>query len=231
MSYREIVETVGNYRAVIELDEQASEPDYDGQGVVILCTPNRHGSGYDTELKAYDGGVVRIRSKHLNSVRDPALLAWQSEADKLEGALSAALYHEDIRDLDSRFTERYLRTYYGVVTFAEMGWGSDRLIVLVTAAMLERWGAGTGVDVTATAEQTLTDWQAYAAGDVWGVIIEERVCRHLTVTHADGTVTEDDDDEWAEVADGATWGHYGTTYAEEAAREALAPYRTVEVPS
>lgn len=216
MPHREIVETRGDYRAVIEVDEIPDEPDWDGQSYIIQV-----GDDY--------GDYPRIDIRHVDSVKDNAE---HREAEVIAHALGKAWdrrgyfgrKHRDRRSgMDWELTERYLRTFFDVVSFDHMPWDRDGHLVAVTTKQLAAsWGFDDPTadnfreHVPPSAEQALTEWRLYGEGDVWIIGVEKRVVWH-----------RDDDPEqtretWEWVEDSPVGGFYGSQYAIEEVKGMLA---------
>lgn len=187
MSHSEIVETRGDYRAKIVVDESPGEPDYDGQGAIIQCsarsghwgTTLRSNDGFSHLLPLDASGIVNPPNPteeqiaaHIENRK--TLNGWFREADALSDAVAHALNHASERGLDEwTFVERYLRAFHGVVSFDRIDWDRDTLVNVVTRDMAERWGCPEDM-WAGLAGQALRLWRSYGEGDCWFVQIEKR---------------------------------------------------------
>lgn len=189
----DVLETRGDYRVRVILDECGEKPYNDGGGAV-----------YDL-----DYGRFRWRATLLGSCSS-------NHGADLGPAIAAAWERWSDRDM----LTRYLRAFYDVagVTFADVGdW---QLVALVTHAdMRECWGFP---DVAAYRQRTgrenpagglLDEWQAWALGDVWGYVVEKRA-RYANVADPADVL-----DRWREVD--SCWGFYGREYVDSEALAAL----------
>jgi hypothetical protein len=112
--------------------------------------------------------------------------------------------------------ERYLRIFHGTTVFSEYNTNRSRefgYIGFDTAV----WRESMGVSPEQLKEENiLSEVEAWASGDVWGVSVEKLV----------SWSTEDEDyddfDDWEEVPDTAVWGWYGHAWAEQEAKAELA---------
>lgn len=191
MSYEEIVETAGDYRAKIVVDEDAQKPEWDGMVPILQIDSRGYGSYF---------------AEAFNEQAEPYVDAFNRLSDLVAG--NGYIYEN---------FERYMRIFHGSVNVDSYNVGTVREYGYVgfdTAEWREKMGC--------TAEQMkdekiLYDLEAWASGDVWGVVIEKRV----------KWSTDDDDfedmDTWELVE--SVWGYYGHKYAEESAREQLDFYK------
>lgn len=205
MTYTDIVETRGAYRAVITLDESPHRPDGDFFGTVVwLDDRGRH-----TEVLAHAYG------------QDAA-------AERFASALDYAWNH--FRDME--LVSRYLRICFDVMDVDYFDTDDAKFVNVVTRADLVMWGwdpddraswpqhdDGTPYRPT---ENNLDETRAWADGDVWGISVEKCV----TWTTDDAEL--DDQNTWEELPDSAVWGHFGEKYAREAALDALEEYAPTE---
>jgi hypothetical protein len=199
MAYSEVVEEQGKFRAIIEVDESPSEPDWDGQAAVLSLNTQHY--SYDVEAK-------------------------NSAGEGFDDALRR--FYETTGDAMETF-ERYLRIFHGTKAFSviEADYRSTdyTYIAFDTAKLREEWGNTDAFLDQLEAEGKLdtlckTDldaWYAWATGDVWGVRVERST--GFVKTWEDGSV--EDGREWVTVEDTEVWGYYGQDDAEEQAREAL----------
>lgn len=200
MSHQEIVETRGQYRAVIEIEEgPPGRPDGDFFGTVIWLDDQ---TGKHTEVFAH---------------------AFQQEraAEGFAESLSHAWQH--YRDME--LVERYMRMFHGVVGFDYLDRPDSKFVNIVTRADLEIWGwdpddpsswpkhdDGTTYHPQ---EGNLKETEAWADGDVWGVRVEKNV------TWSTDDEDYDDHDSWELVPDTDVWGYFGEDNARDAVTWAL----------
>jgi hypothetical protein len=205
MAWSEVVEEQGKFRAVIEIDESPSEPDWDGQAAVMA----------------------------LGGRNDSTVEAKNSAAEEFESALGRFAEQYTDRKAVELF-ERWLRIYHGTRSFSVKfcnGRDTDyNYLSFDTAKLREEWGLIDGWDEGKDAkdvENTLSKcdldaWYAWATGDVWGIRVERST--GFVKTWEDGTV--EDGREWVTVEDTEVWGYYGRDDAEEQARETLKVHAT-----
>lgn len=187
--YEEIVETVGDYRAKIVIDRDAEKPDYFGSVPVLQI---------DT---GYYGGMTA------EAFNDQAR-GFEDAFNRLSDLVNGNGYTYEV-------FERYLRIFHGTTVIDSYNIGVTReygYIGFDTA----QWRDEVGADPERLKEERiLSEVEAWASGDVWGVVIEKRVKWSTDDEDYEDTET------WEEVEDGACWGYYGQSYAEETAREEL----------
>lgn len=197
MGEREVIETRGDFRAVIERDESPEAPDFEQQCAVIRFDVTRH--SVDVEPKT------------------PAAEAFKDAA--------ARIFERYRYGVAPRYFERYLRMFHGTRDFRTFGYSympdSAVYAAFDTAAMREEWGCAE--DYAEAAGGDAEAWQAYIDGDVYSVGVERRVIVHSVREYPDGTEKTVDSEEW-EDADFFTGGFYGEDAAKEYAREALEGY-------
>ena len=197
----EVLETRGDYRVTLTNDEWADGPDGDGQG-----------------------------STYSMSTRRPSLFALVHKGAGPTGFGPGSPFHlaEVMRNAWDRFQdidtlERYLRMFHGVVGFDSFDTQDEKYVNVVTREDLTEWGFSSLEDYRARADWddpshgNLTEWRAYAEGDVWSYAVERR--EHWT------SDTGKTHDTWETVD--SCGGFYGRQYAEEAALEALGAYAEV----
>lgn len=192
-SYLDIVEERDGYRVRLEIDQDAQEP-YDDGAVPTL----RIGGDY------YGGGDAEA----FNKQAEPYVRAFNRFGD-------VAGTNAQQREIFAR----YVRIFHDAIKVQEYNTGVSReygYIGFDTAAWREEVGAP--VDRLKD-EDYLSEVRAWAEGDVYGVIVEKQL--HYTKTYAEDPTYSEEDAEWVEVEDGSVWGHYGRSWAEQAAREAL----------
>lgn len=208
MTYRELVEETETHRAFIVADPYPEEPDWDGQAHILYLDPRCHAS-------YCDAGTVSVR--HADYGRS-------GEAEDLASALQHAFHRHPCDGPDWELAERYLRAFYGAVSFDYMSWGDGALVFVVTHGLAYAWGCPTEL-AHETAGAAMQAWTQYAEGDVWGAVVEQLFHEHVERTSAYWGLTEEKDrDVWDEVE--SVWGYYGIEYAQEQAREMLAAYAT-----
>lgn len=199
MSHSETVETRGDYRVRIEIENAPDEPYDDGGSPIIRLYRRGYGD--------YQAEQVGSTSYVLDSVILEAAARWAKEPDVFE---------------------RYCRIFHGARSFEWRDSGDSRDYIYVTldpADWREKMGlTDEWLDAHPDVKTTnLTEWNAYCDGDVYGVIVEKRVT--WTREHddeIDGTDGDPSMDDWQEVS--AVWGYYGEEYATEVAREQLDAY-------
>lgn len=200
MAHSEVVEEQGQFRAIIEIDESPSEPDWDGQAAVLSLYTQHYSN--DVEAK-------------------------NSAAEDFEQALRVFSEHYRLDKALETF-ERYVRIFHGTISFnvnkANYHDTDYTYIAFDTAKLREEWGhttesveAMTPEELSNLSKVDLDAWYAWATGDVWGVRVERST--GFVKTWEDGTV--EDGREWLTVEDTNVWGYYGQDDAEEQAKEAL----------
>jgi hypothetical protein len=198
---REVIETRGDYRAVIIRDDYPDPPDWGSQAGVIRF--------------AYEYGRTEVDSM------TPA-------AEEYGLAASRFIDHYGMSDGMAVF-ERYLRIFHGATDVRSVTSSWDRsyvvYMVFATSEMLEEWGCSPEYAPTA-AEGTADEWQAYIDGDVYGIAVEKHVAYATTYSDGRETVTGT---VWDPIVDTEVWGHYGEEYARSEALLALDDYATKEV--
>jgi hypothetical protein len=194
---REVIETRGDYRAVIIREEGAHEPDSDFQAAVLSFD----GSRWSTHIVA-----------HTDAGKD-----FESAARRFTEQFGMS---DGITIL-----ERYARIFHGTRDFRDFGYSYSqdnvRYVVFDSAAMREAWE----YDGDEGAKGDAIEWQAYIDGDVYGVGVER--ARHWvsTTLYEDGdpeVITRGVS--WEETEDGFVWGYYGREYAESEALSQLDSY-------
>jgi hypothetical protein len=145
--YEEIVETFGDYRAVIKLDTDAQEPYNDGATPIFrLEASNEWYRGYSAEAFNLQA------SPYLDAFR-----RFENSGNHLE------------------IFERYLRIFHGTIKVQQWNVGIDRewgYLAFDTAAWREEVGAPLK---SLEKEDYLSEVRSWAEGDVWGVGVEKRV--------------------------------------------------------
>jgi hypothetical protein len=194
---RETVKTAGDYRAVIIRDEYGDAPDGDWQAAVIRLDYSGY---YEADAKTEAAG-------------------------DFEDAAKRFMEYYGMRKGMAVF-QRYLTIFQGTNDYREFSYSyspdSAVYVAFDTAELRKLWGCAD--DRTDGAEGTAAEWQAYIDGDVYGVALERRVTvASVTTFHGDTVATAEDED-WQEIDDTAVWGHYGESWATEAAIEALTDY-------
>lgn len=196
MTHSEVVETRGQYRAVIHVDESPHKPDGDFFGSVIYM--DRHG-GCELEAHAHstppeDFGLGNLWEYY----RDMALVERYLR-------IFWGIVGFDYFDTDHG-------KYVNVVTRKDLeiwGWDPDQP---------DTWPKHDDGTPYRPEENNLDEWRAYYEGDVWYYTIEKAV----TWTTDDDEVEDDERTDWEEID--ALHGYYGQEWAEQAAREALDGY-------
>lgn len=199
MTYTETIEERGGYRARIELDDYPTEPEHDSGCPVLRVDEGRVAfTGYGSESYRGDG---------ISHTADDALQKFVTEFGQSDGL--------------STF-ERYIAIFHGgkTVRHSGHGWREPDYIAYTTERMArEVWGQSEPLLLDAD----MDEWIAYVEGDVYGVIIEEKtVTKTFVYDREENVVSDSVDDTWTEVE--SCWGHYGTKWAEQAARESLGHY-------
>jgi hypothetical protein len=194
---REIIETRGDYRAVIIRDEYGREPDSDLQAAIIRFDSRGFGN-YDIDIKT-------------------------DSASAFEDAARRFVFDHGMTKGIQLF-ERYLRTCHGTRDFRQFTYSympdSAVYVAFDSAAMREAWG----YDGDEGAKGDAEEWQAYIDGDVYGVGVEHRRGYSTVTTYDDGETEEHSGADWSETEDGFTWGYYGREYAESEAHSLLDSY-------
>lgn len=148
MSYEEIVEESGDYRAVIRIEEGAEKPEWDGMTPVLQIDTN-YGGGYKAE-------------------------AFNPQAENFVHAFNVLSDLYNGNGYQYEVFERYLRIFHGTTKVEAHNIGRTReygYLAFDTAEWREEMGVGESFE----SEDILHDIRAWAEGDVWGVGLEKRV--------------------------------------------------------
>lgn len=216
----------GRFRAKIERDENASEPEFDAGCPIVQLDYSRNSFttrmvGYGDESAANDG---------LPRPADEILDLFAGDSG-------------DMRTAIDRF-ERYIKVFHGgtIVEYGpNQGVGYTYVAYTTLKMVTELWGNTDSEGINAN----MDEWISYLEGDVYGVMVE----RHIAVLDKDGldfareTLGESSSydqvvelaSQRAEVALGegygewvdcegdgsACWGFFGEGYAKESAESAL----------
>jgi hypothetical protein len=146
--YEEIVETSGDYRAVIKLDDDVQKPEDYGMVAVIQTDSSGYGS---------------LKGEAFNEHAEQYVDAFNRLCD---------LYHGN--GYRYEVFERYMRIFHGATKVDSYNVGTIReygYVAFDTAAWREEMGVGEAFE----AEDILHDIRAWAEGDAWGVGVEQRV--------------------------------------------------------
>lgn len=213
-TYSEIVDERDGFRAVIVIDQTPEEPYNDGMSPILRLET----FGRPEQV----GGTSHV-------VPDEIIYA--------------------ASELDRETFARYLRIFHGATDV--QFWHGDRMsahwyVSFDTAAWRAEMGLTDEFIAARKAEDPrfspvdMTEWISYVNGEVYGVVIERRVDRPLTIDDlidarqawgivspafddvvdaATDAVRNSDETEWDEVH--AVWGYYGDEYATSTAREEL----------
>jgi hypothetical protein len=203
MSYSEVVETRGDWRVVLHIDEEMPEPYDDGQSPLLRLDKNHYRSGRANATHVMATGRPTTDDARIEEAAE----RWASELELFE---------------------KYLRAFRGATQIVR--WDSDdyTYITYDTPA----WRKYTGFDgVIAPLDGlpegsiNLDEYRAWCEGEVYCYVVEKRV--HWTTD--DEEIKDSERDEWEHVDSCA--GYYGAEYAEQSAKEALdyhAPRETAE---
>lgn len=191
---REVIETRGDYRAVIIRDEYPDAPDWDMQAAVIRFDSARIESKTDA-TSGFMGAAQRFASRYGMS---DGILTLERYARIFHGT-------RDFRV----FGYSYSRDNVVYVAFD-------------SAAMRAEWGCSADADNTAKGDAET--WQAYIDGDVYGIAVEQRAATMTTRVYPDGTQTETLGEVWETVDGSDVWGYYGEEDARAEALADLAHY-------
>lgn len=195
MSYSEVLETRGGYRVRLALDEDAQEPDDDGQSPLLridpgrLCTVTAHVSP-GSRPHDLDERVEQAAAHLFDTYR-------QAKAQEILG--------------------RWLRAYLGV-TATEWYWSDSYWYVTYDSADWRAWAGAPEGSVD------MSDYRAWVNGEVYGYVIEKQITWRAVnpVTDDPAYAEYPDRVTWEEIEDGgSSWGYYGHEWAEQAAREAF----------
>lgn len=191
---REILETRGDFRAVIIRDDGADKPDYDGQAVV-LSYDYRHDWNVSCENDVRSGDRLAYALKHF--------------MDAYNSRRGMPLF------------QRYARIFHGTRDIRTFRYSyvpdSVEYMALDTEALRTEWG----YDGDDGAKGDAETWQAYIDGDVYGIGLEHRRAYTQTTEYADGETVTRTGEDWEETKDGFVWGYYGREYAEAEALSML----------
>ena len=199
MAYSEVVEESGKFRAVIEIDECPSEPDWDGQAAVLSLYTQHYSN--DVEAKNSAGERFDVALRRLRESCSGGVMVFERYLRIFHGTKSFTIHSADYRNTDYTY------------------------IAFDTAKLREEWEVDDERVATLEAEGKLNTlskvdldaWYAWATGDVWGIRVERST--GYVKTYDDGSV--EDGREWVTVDDTDVWGYYGQDDAEEQARAAL----------
>ena len=201
MTYAETIKERGNYRARIINDEDAEAPEFfAGDPIFDLRDGALRYGGHTADDTGVHYTVERV-GQVLREKVIPAPWAWRG-------------------DWDRETFERYISIFHG----GTVEWvDDDRETRYVAVALPEyRRSHGCTGDYL-TREPESAEWVACVEGDVWGVVVEERVIKSTEVHAMDGClICESEEEGWEEVD--SCWGYYGREYAIESAEEMLGHY-------
>lgn len=190
MSYSEIVETSADGKFRAKITVDEDAQEPYDDGAVPILRIDYIGYGYRAE-------------------------AFNRQAEDYVDAFNSLMEYHDMEVF-----ERYLRIFHGTTVYREYNTRMTReygYIGFDTAV----WRESMGVDPERfKGENILSEVEAWASGDVWGIAVEK------LVTWSTEEEDYDDFDQWEEVDDTAVWGFYGQEWAEQEARAELA--RVVE---
>lgn len=139
----ELIEREG-FAGRILVDEYPDMPDFDGDGHIIELDYRRD----------------RADVRNVDCLRS-------GEAEELAGALSRAVAHWGF---DWEKIERYLRSFYDVISLDWTHWSRDSHLVAVATRGLARDGWGRDDD---EGEVLLAPYKAYRDGEVYGYVVED----------------------------------------------------------
>lgn len=139
--------------------------------------------------------------------------------DENGGPLAHGWDHFADRENGAHLFIRWARIFHGVVAVEENPYDGARAIWYVMPDKL--------AETTWTAERVIEaevrEYWLWANGEVYGHVIEKSVTRiPRDAEDRDDPGLDDETTEWEHVE--SCWGYVGREYAEEAAREAFAPY-------
>ena len=210
--YTEVVETRGEYRAIIEIDQYPSEPEHDYGNPVLRVEPS-----------GYGGGLVTTTGYGPESYREDGISG--GAIDALQQFVSNHGWSDGI-DIFGR----WLRIWHGGDATRRSGqrWGEPTYVAYSTRKMAYSWGQ---TDETLAAHPEylvpeLDEWQAYCEGEVYVVSVQRRLLKRTEYVTLDDhhPVEADEQEVWFDVDDTVCGGYYGEKWAREAALEALNPY-------
>lgn len=190
--YTETIVESEDRRARIVLDEYADEPFCDHEAPIFRVLMNPWSA--------------RVENT-----------GYGTDVSDVEGALAELVRRHGWSDGIDVFT-RWVRAFHdGTVS----SWSSPYDSTVYVSALTRQhytgeWGNPAAEPVP---DPDMSEWIAYMEGDVWGVVVEERVLTHTTITDAaTGALLDDEDSEgWREVE--SCWGFYGRDNAEQQAAE------------
>lgn len=194
MSYEDILETRGDYRVKLVLDEYADEPFDDSQSPLLRIDRDRAAEHIQLGSRPTDDDA------HI----EEAVVRWGNPGSG-----------------DWPLVEKYLRAYYGVTKIETWYSGNYWYVTYDSAAWQEFIGVGDPkfADFTSPGPN-MDEYKAWCEGEVYGYVVEKRVYLEHSEPYLDGSkIIREETDDW-EDAD-SCFGFYGRDYAEEAAREAL----------
>lgn len=204
MSYTDVVEERGQYRAVIEIDQYPHEPDHEVGCPVLRVEPSGWGGG-TVSFTGY--GSLSERGDGLSASAEYILQRFVQ-------------YHGWSEGID--VFARFIRIFHGgtVTTHSGQGWREPTYVAYTTERMVrDVWGNTDGTGIEADIEE----WAAYVEGEVYVAVIEQRVVSNLTISTLGGEiVSESSDEDWHQVE--CFGGLYGERWAREAAVEELSYY-------
>lgn len=184
----EVLETRGNLRVRLVLDDNADEPYFEGRSPILRLYPWRSWGGWR-------GEYIDSVGAYTPAAADDILTA----AEKWAG--------------DPDLFERYLRMFHGTTAIewydSRPGSGDFVYVTFDTAD----WRAHHDLSDHIASLIDLSEWRAYCEGDVYGYVIEQRATWQRT--NGAGEVV-DTRETWEPVD--SCWGFYGHLYAETAGR-------------
>lgn len=202
MSESEVIETRGQFRAVIHLDPESSgmKPDGDFFGYVFSMERGR----FDLEAKAHSAPAEDFGLES----------AWErwGDLDMVERYLRMFWDVVGVDSFDTRDAK-----YVNIVTRKDLeiwGWPEDP----------EAWPKNDDGTTREPTQGNLDEFRAWVDGDVWYWTIEKRV--HWTTRDLEPDNDNNERDTWEEVD--SCHGYYGDEYARQRALEELEEYAPKE---
>jgi hypothetical protein len=204
MSYEEILETRGDYRVRLVLDESPEEPYDDSQSPLLRIEQISCDN-----VRAEHIQIGAMRPAEDDAAIENAVRQWQTTPG----------------DSDWKLFEKYLRAFFGVTAIETYWSGSYWYVTYNSRAWRKAAGWITDEEDAAAlargyARPNMDEYKAWINGEVYGYVVERKALWRKVDPTTDDPDYLDAMTTWETVD--FCWGFYGDEYAREAALKALA---------
>lgn len=202
--------------AYAETDYWPCEPEDDYGYPVLSIDVDEIGDGEGVQVSDTGYGAESAKASGLDDA-----------AAKLAATIAR---HGDTIDEGVAAFDADLRTNHGgaarLFTTTNTDGRTEHLVAYSTAAMARSWGHENPEDVAKYASRDMIaadEWVAYTSGDVFNMIVEEKLTTQYVTRNGDGIIVDEGTRvEWRRVPDLEVGGLCGTEQAREAIAEVLA---------